>query len=292
MQPQSGQSLRTPVSVRRPAWRRAFAVALGSIVLTFLLVWLAWPDPVPVEPGMATVGSDEFDVHEKILELRTALEGEVAARQRLESEVRQLRAEIEGARPATPGFPNTEIDAEPRSEPNERHRTAGNAPVGFDRDALLERGVDPDDVASLRAVWEEVEMQKIVLADQAAREGWANSARHQNERRAIEQDFREELSFDEYDRYLYATGKRNRTKITDVLDRSPGAIAGFEIGDTILSYGGERVFSPTDVRDLSRSGRAGETVQVEVAREGSITTLAVPRGPLGLMLIPQREPPS
>ncbi|MBW2497079.1 MAG: PDZ domain-containing protein, partial [Deltaproteobacteria bacterium] len=161
----------------------------------------------------------------------------------------------------------------------------------FDINSLVASGIDREEADSLRALWEEVQLARMYLTDEAEREGWSGTARHRQELRALETGLREELSPEIYDRYLYATGKKNRARVVDVIGRSPGERAGFAMGDTILSYDGQRVFSVDEVRKLSSSGRPGEVVRIEVARGDSTAVLEVPRGPIGLMLMPHAEPP-
>lgn len=284
-----------PLASLRRTWGREHWMGVGGIALTLFFIWLAWPtgdapDSV-IEPTRGATNGIANAAPLDLSALRAELTREIDARQRLEREVSLLHARIEMldakaaelALAATPEAGEIDEGAAPRPRAIQRR--------AFDKGALLAGGIDPDEAESLRSAWEDLQMEKIYLNDQAAREGWAGTARHRQELRALNEGMREQLSPESYDRYLYATGGHNRARVVDVIDRSTGAEAGFAIGDRILSYDGQRVFSPEDLRKLAASGRSGESVRVEVARGDTTTTIDIPRGPIGLMLMPDRQPP-
>ncbi len=214
--------------------------------------------------------------------LRMALDREVEARERLALELESLRAQIVSSGRAAD---------DPRATDSPSAAGGGAQRPMFDRDALVAAGIDPRAAQDLRGRWEGVEMEKIRLGDRARREGWAGTAQHGQELRALDDELRQELSQAEYDRYLYATGKANRARVTDVIGRSPADDAGFEPGDTLLSYDGDRIFSIEEIRDRATGSRPGDSIRVEVLRDGERLSLNVPGGPLGLMLAPERQAP-
>jgi len=284
-----------PLATLWRTWGREHWAVLGVVALTLFFIWLAWPtadraEPLPAEAESAGAETSASGRSE-LLALRAELRQEIDARQRLERDVSLLHARIEMLDAKAAGL---ELAADPEGDADEETTASGQRGVqrrAFDQGALLAGGVDPDEAEALRAAWEDLQMEKIYLNDQAAREGWAGTARHRREQRALSAGLREQLSPESYDRYLFATGGHNRAKVVDVIDRSNGATAGFAIGDRILSYDGQRVFNPDDLRKLAASGRSGESVRVEVARGKTTTTIDIPRGPIGLMLMPDRESP-
>lgn len=257
------------------------------------VVWIAWPSSDSAERAPSRTYSATHDAGgaSDFVELRAAITKEIEARELLEYEVSLLRAQLGRLDSETAGSEQA-ATSNGESDQADESRAQGPRPGGvFNSGLLLAHGIDRDDAASLRAVWEDVQMEKSHLSDQAVREGWYGTAQYQEELRALDADLREELSVEAFDRYLYATGKMNRTRVRDVIARSPGALAGFVIGDTILSYDGERIFNVEELRKLVGSGRRGETVRVEVSRGDSTAVIHVPRGPLGLMLVPHQQPP-
>ena len=134
-------------------------------------------------------------------------------------------------------------------------------------------------------------MERLELLDRAMREGWAKDPSYRLERRALNLRLREEMGEDLYDQLLYAVGRNNRLAIRDVLMRSPAEAAGIERGDHILRYDDARVFDAFELRGATSAGRRGESVPVELLRNGRRVRIIVPRGPLGVKLQAQRVPP-
>lgn len=93
---------------------------------------------------------------------------------------------------------------------------------------------------------------------------------------------RNEIGDDAYARYLEAQGQPTSINITQVLSGSPGSNVGLQAGDRMVSYDGERVFSVRDLRNQTMQGNPGDTVVIEVDRDGAQMQLMVPRGPIGV----------
>ena len=83
-------------------------------------------------------------------------------------------------------------------------------------------------------------------------------------------------------RYLRGTGRPTEVQVLDVLASSAAERAGLQPGDQVLSYAGTRVFDMRELNALSREGNPGETVVMEVRRNGRTEQLVVPRGVLGM----------
>jgi S1-C subfamily serine protease len=130
-------------------------------------------------------------------------------------------------------------------------------------------------------------MARLYLRDRARREGWIGTVRFSNEVAKLEesrQDVRASLGDPGYDAYLYATGQSNRVIIREMLQGSPAKTAGLNAGDVVLRYDGKRVFTTRELQSATTGGRAGESVHVEVLRNGQRIDVYVPRGPLGVYL--------
>ena len=80
---------------------------------------------------------------------------------------------------------------------------------------------------------------------------------------------RESIGDDAYERYLEAQGQPTAVQVMQVLSGSPAAQVGLGPGDQITRYNGERIFSASDLRQLTIQGSPGEDV--------------VPAGPIGVM---------
>ena len=93
---------------------------------------------------------------------------------------------------------------------------------------------------------------------------------------------RADLGDDGYARYLEATGQQTSINVFEVLESSPGQAAGLQSGDEIVGYDGERVFSQLDLQALTVDGEPGETVAVDIVRDGQPMQVYMPRGPVGI----------
>jgi S1-C subfamily serine protease len=93
---------------------------------------------------------------------------------------------------------------------------------------------------------------------------------------------RGELGDADYERYLRGTGRPTEVQVLDVLASSAAERAGLQPGDQIVSYAGTRVFDMRELNAMTREGGSGESVGMEVRRNGQTVQLQVPRGALGV----------
>ena len=68
--------------------------------------------------------------------------------------------------------------------------------------------------------------------------------------------------------------------------------AGVVNGDLILSYDQHRLFNVRELVTATTEGNRYEWIDIIVERDGSVLTLSIPRGPLGVRLIPTRVNPN
>jgi hypothetical protein len=237
------------------------------------------------------------DLERRIKQLATKVDREASERQRLEKRLEDVAEQLAalGAGPST-----TETARNTARSANERGtegaapdadttNTAGagageNAMSAMER-ALTAAGIDSATAADIKRRRDEVAMMEIYLRDQATREQWLNTPRFAEEMAAIDgqrTSVREEIGDDAYDRYLFALGQTNRVRVDDVMLESVAAQAGLQAGDMILRYGDTRVFAPDALVTETRSGTAGEIIELDILRNGERFQVRVPRGPLGL----------
>ena len=98
----------------------------------------------------------------------------------------------------------------------------------------------------------------------------------------VQAALRSELGDAEYERYLTGTGRPTEVQVMDVLASSPAEKAGLQPGDQIVSYAGTRVYDMRELEGLTRQGTPGESVTVEVKRNGQSVQVQVQRGVLGV----------
>lgn len=93
---------------------------------------------------------------------------------------------------------------------------------------------------------------------------------------------RDEIGDVEYEQYLEANSRPTSVTIGSVLESSPGQRAGLQSGDEIVRYDGQRVFSTQELNQQTMLGEAGESVVVDVMRDGVLMQVVLPRGPIGV----------
>ena len=76
-------------------------------------------------------------------------------------------------------------------------------------------------------------------------------------------------------------GRRRYPCATCSRARRPSARAS-QPGDEIVAYDGKRVFDVGELNALTLEGTPGESVVVDVRRDGQNVQLVMPRGPLGI----------
>ncbi|WP_105103895.1 PDZ domain-containing protein [Microbulbifer pacificus] len=103
---------------------------------------------------------------------------------------------------------------------------------------------------------------------------------YSNPRRVFEQ----ELTQEEFEQYLNATGGRSEFEISSILESAPAYDAGLRAGDKIIRYNNQRVFHMGDLRTQVYQVAPGTSVPVEIQRKGSTApeTIYLPAGPLGI----------
>jgi S1-C subfamily serine protease len=93
---------------------------------------------------------------------------------------------------------------------------------------------------------------------------------------------RAELGEQDYERFLTAQGRPTSVNVTGVLASSPAERAGLQAGDEIVAYDGKRVFDVGELNELTLTGTSGESVVVDVRRNGQNLQIVLPRGPIGV----------
>ena len=228
---------------------------------------------------------DMSDLKQTLQLLQQQVQEEIQNRQQLERKVALLEQELIPAGDKN----NTDTSEVPASGTSSPHRpgTFSQNVNWFNEQALIDAGVDQTKVSRIKNVFEQAEMDKLYLRDQARREGWINSRRYSDATKEIADRtnaLRSELSAEEYDAYLYAAGRSNRVIIESVLSNSPASNAGMLPGDVILTYDNKRIYNWSDLTGATSEGTANSTVAVTIVRDDQQQQVYVPRGPLGVRL--------
>jgi membrane-associated protease RseP (regulator of RpoE activity) len=235
----------------------------------------------PEEPPPAAGGAASSDV----ARLAAALESERAERAALGARVDELAAALEAVTLAASAdmrsaARETHAPAEPRSAPGFGGRidvSPGDSQAR-ELERLVAAGFAPDRADWIARRTAELRVAQMQARYAAAREGRpVDPAAMQGER-----TLRSELGDADYERYLQALDRPTSVGVREVIASSPGEQAGLEAGDEIVAYDGKRVFDLRDLNALTLEGRAGESVVVQVRRDGRVLDLVMPRGPIGI----------
>jgi len=263
-----------------PGVQRERSAANGSTSGAYLA-------PVPPLPGQSPPASAAAELQERLAR-------EIARAEVLAEEVRQLREELR-ERESGEAEGDVAPDAVAGSSTEGAVPKARREGGWLEEAALLGAGFHETEVEALRARFEEIELERLYLRDQATREGWVKKPRFRKKMVELNERYdalRGEYGDDGYDWILYASGRTNRVVTTLVMGDSPAERAGLETGDVFVAYAGTRIFDASELQRATKThGAPGDTVAVDVLRDGEERRFYVPVGPLGIQLTPTREAP-
>jgi hypothetical protein len=265
------------------------------LVVAGLVAGLAlafWLQPSP-EPAVAAAPGDvsSFEVRsapadDRLADLEDALDAEILQRSALEDRVAELAAQLEalgerperGARAAQDAIGGPDpVVVEQRAR---ARREAAATPEERQRlqiERLVAAGFAPDRAEWINRRTQELRMQAMQAEYEARREG-----RPPPSPDLEATTLRTELGDQDYERFLTAQGRSTSVNITGVLASSPAERVGLQSGDEIVSYDGKRVFDIAELNALTLGGTSGESVVVDVRRNGQNLQIVLPRGPIGV----------
>lgn len=264
---------------------RFVAIAVISLLAGFAAArWLPLDDAPSAEPPPRAF-DETLPMDERIAALEQAVSQERQARQLLQEEVIYLNGELERLQAGSgePAAADEDRDADVDRETQTARRRAQLARRSSreNRMARLVRAGFAED----RAAWivrRESQLQMEALEARYDAQQSGNPQAWRAARGSLSETLRAELGETDYERYLDATGRPTSIGVSNVLDGSPAQRAGLEPGDEIVRYGGERVFSMSELSRVTYEGQPGETVTLEIVRNGTSMQVTMPRGPIGI----------
>jgi hypothetical protein len=222
----------------------------------------------------------------RLAAVEAALDAEILERTALEERVAELAAQLESlgqlpriaaARAAGGGLPADAESLRANVRRTVQERDAESERRAIER--LTAAGFPPDRAEWITRREEQLRMAALQAQYEATREGRALAP---GEALDAAGTLRTELGDADYERYLTATGRPTSVGVRDVLASSPAEASGLAPGDEIVAYDGERVFDMRELNALTLEGTAGESVAVDVRRDGQTVRLVMPRGPIGI----------
>jgi hypothetical protein len=254
-------------------------IKISVSILVTLLIGLAIAVPM-LQRGSPAPDNNSLELLANKLDvLEQTLQSELEQRKLLQRQIeqeRQQRMALAGQLSelnAQDDALSATLDNQAFSAPNPMTRTDSHQD-GIDM--LIEAGFDQMDAQ--RIIELETDLQRQIFSSRFG-------TRRMNPRELfleMNQTLRSELGDEKYERYLETIGSPTSVNVGQVLPDSAGASAGLQIGDNIISYDGERVFSISDLQQATQTGSEGQTVVMEVVRDGLPVTLVLPRGTIGI----------
>ena len=283
---------------------KILTVALSLVAGFAAGTWMTAEPAVEIATGEALNSTAYFDAtapsDERIRALEQAVADERNARSILEDQLHALMEEIERIDASGPRVIVSEVADLQRSREqaaSDSSRSSERRPdmLAFAtsyRDArinqLVRNGITPE-----RAEWilqreSEARFEALQAEFDARRAGESIDPYASN--LDAQTRLRSDLGDADYENYLQSMGQPTAVMVQEVLASSPANRAGLQAGDQLVSYGGTRVFSMTELRAQAMQGQTGEDVVVEIMRDGTLMQLTMPRGPLGISGIGMRSP--
>lgn len=231
--------------------------------------------------------ADEFDSARfvaDIAELERLLKYEINARQELEKKFELLSQKGANFDSGSQSFLETESTESVSGDGESDVSTADRG--WFNEQALIDSGMGSSQASELKGHFEQLEMERLYLRDRSIRESWSR----EKYREAVqsldskEGELENQLGESMYDSYLYASGRPNRVSVTSVFPSAQAGIAGIVSGDHIIRYDNQRIYNGFGLREATTGGNAGDTVALEVERDGKTIQFYLVRGPLGIRM--------
>ena len=232
------------------------------------------------ESLMDGIVNSQSGVESRILALENALVIERNARQLLEEEFFFLLGEMNPtAETVTDSAQQANADAVASAAVRRAARRSGNSRE-IRTQRLVAAGFDPTTADWILTRESELQMQALRSRYEAGRNGSMVDFYQQTSE--FRTQLRQELGDARFERYLTANGQSLNVTIGTVLDSSPAQSVGLRVGDQIVSYGGERVYSMTDLTRQIINGVPEERVVIEFLRDDMPMQVVLPRGPVGI----------
>jgi hypothetical protein len=268
---------------------KTLALLLVGLTAGLVIAW--WVSPSAEPPAAFGVGAAPLvsasTVDADLESLADALKVESEQRAALEQRVAALAAELEALRSAAVAVPSSAVASADGIE----RPASDDGPPPFPRglpalredvvrrqaELLVAAGFPPDRAEWINRRTQELRMESLQAQYDATREG------RPLDPGSGERTLRTELGDADYERYLTALGRPTSVAVREVLASSPAERVGLKPGDEVVAYNGKRVFDARELNALTLEGTAGESVLVEIRRDGQPMQLVMPRGPLGIL---------
>ena len=146
---------------------------------------------------------------------------------------------------------------------------------------FTEAGLSEDDARWIVEKQDEWQLDSLYSQWESRRKDFLEQS---STRKSSVDEIKERLGPEGYERYLKSIGSDTSVVIGGVIEGAPADLAGLKPDDEIISYNGERVYNYSELQDATVHGELGESVTVELIRDGKKMQISMDRGPLGVNL--------
>ncbi|NNC98672.1 MAG: PDZ domain-containing protein [Gammaproteobacteria bacterium] len=160
-------------------------------------------------------------------------------------------------------------------------RTARLQPE-YRKQKLIDAGFADEEATRIVQLESEIALRQLIDQYNQRKDYVAQASAEELQQLFSADQLRAEIGEENFLRYLKANGRPTSVAVETVMHGSPGQNAGLLPGDNIVAYDGKQVFSLQDVNKLTIQGAVGESVLIELERDGEPIQLTIPRGPIGI----------
>jgi len=272
-------------SESRVALKTTLIAAVLSATAAFAAAtWVYLPETPRSTVAEPLSFDTDLPAAERLAALEQAVSQEQSARQLLQEEIMFLTEELDllrGAGPVQKASVETSTEESAGSSyERRRERYARRNSPEARTERLVEAGIDAGLAGWIVQREQELQMDSLQARFEAGRNG--DPIDYYRNRYSGSEVLREELGDPDYERYLEANGRSTSVGVSSVIGSSPAQAAGLKPGDEIVRYDGNRVFSMSDITAATMTGEPGQTIIVDVLRDGLTMQVVLPRGPLGI----------
>lgn len=234
---------------------------------------------------------DSSQVRERLKQLESALTKQQEVTRSLEQRVQLnqsqptssqiIEPDTPEANPETQNLETAELTREEQIR-EFRERAIAQRQPDVRRQRLIDNGFAEDEASWVLQQEAQVQLDSLTEQYRARRARVELEKNNGTQAKSRFDQLKEKLGEDYFKRYLEANGLPTSVGVNSVLENSPGSNAGLQAGDRILSYDGNRVFNIRELNGLTILGQEGQSVLVEVQRNGNPIQITLPRGPIGI----------
>ena len=263
--------------------KNVLAIAIGLLASLAALAIVLWTKEAPPAAAPPAYFDRNAATEDRILALEAAVAEERNARLLLEEELLALYEEIERLGSSEETGEERVAETQQLSESlRERaeQRFRGNSSAESREQRLVAAGFSPDRAAWIAQRESELEMERMQMVFEARQSG--ERLDRSDVRLDPDRALRAEIGDGEYEQYLQANDRSTSVAVGTVLESSPGQRAGLQSGDEIVAYNGQRVFSYGDLSEQTMNTQAGQSVVIDIVRDGVPMQVVVDSGPIGI----------